>query len=77
MEKKGDMLNQLALIADLLERVNLTSKDPMIIFDVEREEFNRIYNTIYLKAKSRLNPPKDTFNLQIGDIKIIFNTNSV
>ena len=40
MEKKGEILNQLAIISDLLENVNLESKLTSVIFMVEKEEFD-------------------------------------
>ena len=77
MEKKGDFLNQLAIISDLLERANLESNKIVVVFNVERTEFNRIYNTLYIKSKTKNVPPKDTFEVKIGEIMMVFNTNSV
>jgi len=77
MEKKGDVLNQLAIISDLLENVNMEVNETSIAFNLKKEEFNRMYNTIYLKAKDKnVKPPKDTFQVKIGSIMIIFNTNN-
>ena len=78
MEKRGNILNQLAIISDLLENANMESKETSVVFNVERMEFNRIYNIIYVNAKDKTeNPPKNTFQVKIGEITMIFNTNNV
>jgi hypothetical protein len=76
-DKKGEILNQLAIISDLLEKANLVSTGTTINFFLERAEFNRIYNTVYSKSKLSTQPPKNTFNVKIGEITMIFNTSSV
>ena len=43
MEKKGEILNQLALISDLIEKVNADIKSNTIIFEVSKVEFERIF----------------------------------
>ena len=80
MEKKGDMLNQLAIIADLMEKLNIDYNDSTIIFNVNEKEFENIYNytsrknnDIFIPLKSDIND----FMLNIGDISIIFNKNNV
>ena len=45
MEKKGDLLNQLAIISDLLEKMNIDSKSRTIVIEVDEEEFNRIFDS--------------------------------
>jgi len=78
MEKKGNVLNQLAIISDLLENVNMEVAEISVTFNVNKEEFNRMYNTVYLKAKDKnVKPPKNTFQVKIGNITMIFNTNNV
>lgn len=75
-EKRGELLNQLAIISDLLENANLESTGTTVNFFVERAEFNRIYNAVYFKSKLNMQPPKNTFNVKIGEITMTFNTNS-
>lgn len=77
MEKKGNVLNQLAIISDLLENMNMESTDTSVIFNVERAEFNRMYNMVYLKAKEKSTYPKNTFQAKIGSVTMIFNTSNV
>ena len=36
MEKKGDLLNQLAIISDLIEKVNIETKLSSLIFELEK-----------------------------------------
>lgn len=80
MEKKGDMLNQLAIIADLMEKLNIDYNDSTIIFNVNEKEFENIYNYTSRKNNDIFIPLKSDINdfiLNIGDISIIFNKNSV
>ena len=48
-EKKGDLLNQLAIIADLTEKINLEVKNPTLLFELDVEEYDRVKD--YLKTK--------------------------
>ena len=77
MDKKGRILNQIAIIADLLDKINLTAENTSVIFAVDESEFIRIYNTMYINSKEKPSPPKDTFNINIGEILFIFNKNNV
>jgi len=77
MEKRGNVLNQLAIISDLLENLNMVSTNTSIVFNMERTEFNRMYNIVYLRAKEKSTPPKNSFQAKIGNVTIIFNTNNV
>lgn len=80
MEKKGDMLNQLAIIADLMEKLNIDYNDSTIIFNVNEKEFENIYNYTSRKNNDIFIPLKSDINdfiLNIGDISIIFNKNNV
>lgn len=77
MEKKGDLFNQLAIISDLLEKANIESKNQVIVFELDREEFVRIYKLTQMKAKKSLEVPKTSFSLKIGNVDIVFNMSSV
>ena len=76
MEKKGDIFNQLAMISDLLEKVNLNSNTQTIVFEVSEEEFKRIYELVTKKTRLTGGMPEETFNLKIGEVNIIFNKNN-
>jgi hypothetical protein len=74
-EKKGDVLTQLALISDLLEKVNMQASDTGVFFAVDREEFNRIFDLISKKAKIKLDQVNDKFSVQIGVVEYVFSIN--
>ena len=39
MEKKGELLNQLAIISDLLEKLNTNTESTTIVLNLKEEEF--------------------------------------
>ena len=49
MEKKGELLNQLAIISDLLEKVNAETKSTTIILELSNQEFIKAFDTIQKK----------------------------
>jgi hypothetical protein len=73
MEKKGDLFNQLAIISDLLEKINVESKSQTIILELPEREFYRIYKIVESKVRFVTGKPQDTFNVKIGDVNIVFN----
>jgi hypothetical protein len=77
MEKKGDILNQLAIISDLLEKINAETKSTTIVLELSNQEFLKAFDTIQKKYGMRMEKPKDSFNITIGVVDIVFNTSSV
>lgn len=77
MEKKGDLLNQLAIISDLMEKINAETKSATMIFELSNTEFEHVFDTIQKKYGRRMDKPKDTFTITIGQVDIIFNTSNV
>jgi hypothetical protein len=77
MEKKGDILNQLAMIVDLIEKINADTKSSTIIFELSKMEFNRVFEYFERKNNGRREKPGNTFNITIGNVDVVFNTNSV
>lgn len=77
MERKGEVLNQLAIISDLLEKINLDTKSSTIIIELSKMEFERVFDKIQEKQNRKMETPKNTFTLTIGNIDIIFNTSNV
>ncbi len=77
MEKKGDLLNQLAIISDLLEKVNADIDTQTIALELKKPEFDKVFNIIEKKYGRKIERPKDTFTIKIGLVDIIFNTNNV
>ncbi len=67
MEKKGEILTQMALISDLFERANMVSKNTSVIIMVTEDEFDRLFNLI-IKAEDR-------FSVKIGMVEYIFTLN--
>jgi len=39
MEKKGDLLNQFAIISDLVEKVNMEFENSTMVFELSDNEF--------------------------------------
>lgn len=71
-DKKGDLLTQMAIIADLLERANLDSKNVDVIFDVDENEFDRLFEMMSKKAKMNLSKVNDTFSVKIENVEFMF-----
>ena len=77
MEKKGDLINQLAIISDLIEKLNTTTKSSTLVFEVSRMEFDRIFDVVEKKQGIKSEKPKNTFTITIGFVDVVFNTNNV
>ena len=77
MEKKGDVLNQLAIISDLLEKINAETQSSTIVFGLSKQEFDKMFDIVQKKYNKKMDKPKDTFKITIGMIDIIFNMNNV
>jgi hypothetical protein len=76
-EKKGDILNQLAIISDLLEKVNIEVKNTSVLLEVTDEEFDRVRKYISIKQKVDLEDDESVFSIVIGEIDFVFSKNSV
>jgi hypothetical protein len=77
MQKKGDLLNQLALISDLIENVNADVKSNTLVFEVTKVEFEKIYDYIEKKYNRKSEKVKNTFTITIGKLDIVFNMSNV
>lgn len=77
MEKKGDLLNQLALITDLIEKANVNTKSSTIIFEVSKVEFEKIFDSIQKKNGKKIDNISNSFTINMGIVDIIFNTSNV
>lgn len=69
---QGEILNQLALISDLLEKINLGATNKKIILDVPPSDFDMLKSTIEDRIKIKTTV-KNTFSINIGEITIIVN----
>lgn len=77
MEKKGNFFNQIAIISDLLEKINIELESRTVIFELKEEEFNRVYGLVTDKTKQNIKSVKNKFSITIGEVNIIFSKNSV
>ena len=77
MEKKGELLNQLAIISDLLEKINLESESRTIVLELPKKDFEDTFELIQKKYSRRMERPKNSFSITIGMVDIVFNMNSV
>jgi hypothetical protein len=76
MEKKGNILTQMAIISDLLENVNMVPDTIRVVFDVQDKEYNRLLDYFMKSAKIKLDKSSDTFNVEIGKASFIFSKSS-
>jgi hypothetical protein len=76
MEKKGDIINQIALISDLIEKMNLNKVTSTLIFDLEEEVFLETFDYVNKKHNNKMSKPGKIFTIKIGEVDIIFNKNS-
>ena len=77
MEKKGDILNQLAIISDLLEKVNVKVESKTIVFELSKIEYEKVLTTLQKKYGKRMDVPDGKFNISIGEVEIVFNMSNV
>jgi hypothetical protein len=77
MEKKGDLLNQFAIISDLLEKINTETESVTIIVELKKDEFKNVFNYFEKKYNKKTDLPEETFTIKLGTIDIIFNMNNV
>ena len=77
MEKKGELLNQLAIISDLLEKLNTNTESKTIVLNLKEEEFLIAFNVIQKKYGTKLENPNGKFSIKIGEVDIVFNMSNV
>lgn len=77
MEKKGDILNQMAIISDLLEKVNVKVQSKTIIFELSKIEYEKVLSTLQKKYGKQMDAPDGKFNISIGEVEIVFNMSNV
>lgn len=72
-KKKGELLNQLAIISDLIENVNIESKNVTINFSLKKEEYEKVNKYLKDKSGGNLNYNENTsIGIMIGEVKIVF-----
>lgn len=76
--KKGDILNQLAIVSDLLERVNIDTVNTTAFFEVSEEEFDRVLTYLNKKYEGSVEDDNSgTFSIVLGEVPFVFSKNSV
>jgi hypothetical protein len=76
MEKKGELLNQLAIISDLLEKANIQTITQTVIFELSENDFMATFNYLQNKYGRNIEKPDNTFSIRIGVVEFVFNTNN-
>ena len=77
MEKKGELLNQLAIISDLLEKINIETISRTVILELNKEDFEKSFELIQKKYGRKMDKPDGSFSISIGGVDIIFNMSNV
>lgn len=72
MEKKGEFFNQIAIIADLIENINFSPISRSLIFELDDDEFLRIFKLIQNKLSKNEKNPTDRFLVKIGEVDFVF-----
>ena len=73
MEKKGDLLNQLAIISDLIENLNTETEFKILTLELKDVAFLNAFELIQKKYGRKMDKPKDSFSISIGMVDIVFN----
>lgn len=78
-EKKGDKLNQLAIISDLIEKVAIEFNAATVFYELEEEEYDKVLEYIQNKFGDSEVEETDsnTFSILIGEVSFMFSKNSV
>jgi len=76
MEKKGDILNQLAIISDLLENANIDCDDITATIVLKEKQFLKVWKLVNEKMHIKSSDNVNTFSLKIGVVEFIFNKNN-
>jgi len=71
------ILNQLAIISDLIEKMDLKYVTNKVSLTLHEDEYNKIKKTISKKTNVTMNSVDKTFLVKIGDVNFEFNMNSV
>lgn len=76
-EKKGDLLTQIAIIADLIEKINVISIENDLIIGLSEDEFKKVVEYFAKKDKSVVVKNIDNnFGVSIGELNVVFTSKS-
>lgn len=79
MENRGDLLEELALICDAIEKTSVQSKSYTLILEVSKVEFEKVFDYIQARYKKSIEISMDkinSFSITIGVVDIVFNTSN-
>lgn len=76
MENKNNVLNQLAIITDLIEKMTVKPTSGKVILNLNKEDFDKMFDSLHGKHK-RVERPKGSFTITIETVEFIFNMNNV
>lgn len=76
MANSKDLLNQLAYIVDLLEKINCQYETQTIVIGMDADAYKECFEKYFRKYSPTIDVPK-TFNISIGKVDIVFNVNNV
>lgn len=76
MEKKGDLLNQLAIVSDLIEKLNIDAVSSAIVLEVPELDYYKTYDYVSKKQNKKSTNPGKSFTIKMGDVDIVFNKSS-
>ena len=77
MEKKGDLLNQLAIIADLMEKANIEGKTNTLLIELDQKNFVETFIYVNKRHGGAMKTPTDKFTIKIGVLDIVFSKSNV
>jgi hypothetical protein len=60
-----------------MEKINAETKSATMIFELSNVEFEKVFELIQKKYGRKMDKPKDTFTITIGQVDIVFNTSNV
>ncbi len=77
-DKKGDILNQLAIISDLLEKVNIEVRNSTVLLEVNEDQYGELKEYLDSKYEKEIEDEDNgTFSISLGDVVFLFSKNSV
>jgi len=77
MAKSNNILNQLAVIADLLEKIEIDSSIITVTFNLKNKDFTNFFAKIAQRSGIATKTTNDdVFILKIGNVDYLFNRNN-
>lgn len=77
MSKNVDFITDLAIICDLIEKLNFVQEKTKLVFELKQSEFERVFDFVQKKYGRRISKPENSFIITIGFVDVEFNTSSV